>query len=334
MPAITSGKVLVSGANGFIAVWVVRSLLEQGYSVRGTVRSADKGKHLKEVFASYGDKFEVVEVPDITVEGAFDDAVKGVDAIEHTASPFHFKAEDPAELLEPAVKGTVGILESARKHGTSVKRVIITSSVAAVLSVPSSPQVFTEADWNDQAVKEVEEKGREASNAAKYRASKTLAERAAWDFHSKHKAEVAWDVVALNPPMVFGPIIHEVSSPHAQNTSSQTMYDVFTKEGSAVGSGSWVDVRDIALAHVLGLQKEEAGGERIIISAGAFSFQDLLDAAPPSSKHLKGTPGAGKDTVHQIRFNADKSVRLLGLKYHTMAETVADTLEDWEKKGW
>ncbi|KAK7002468.1 hypothetical protein R3P38DRAFT_1734267 [Favolaschia claudopus] len=210
---------------------------------------------------------------------------------------------------------------------TFVKRVIITSSVAAVLSVPSTPQVFTEADWNGQAVKEVEEKGREASNAARYGASKTLAERgmssspdrlvtSAYQRHGTCTTNTKQNII-----------------PSAQNTSSQTMYDVFTKEGSAVGSGSWVDMPAIALARVLGLQKEEAGGERIIISAGAFSFQDLLDATPSSSKHLKGTPGAGKDAVHQIRFDADKSVRLLRLKYHTMADTIADTLEDWEK-GW
>lgn len=98
MPTVPLGsKVLVTGANGYIAVWVVRTLLEKGYHVRGTIRSADKGVHLKEMFtkAGYGDNFETVVVEDITKEGAFDEAVKGVDAIEHTASPFHFKADDP-----------------------------------------------------------------------------------------------------------------------------------------------------------------------------------------------------------------------------------------------
>ncbi|KAF7332838.1 D-lactaldehyde dehydrogenase [Mycena venus] len=334
MPAITSGKVLVSGANGYIAVWVVRTLLENGFSVRGAVRSAEKGTHLTELFAPYGDKFELVIVPDITVEGAFDEAVKGVDAIEHTASPFHFQADDPAELLEPAIKGTVGILESARKHGKSVKRIVVTSSCAAVMNISTTPQVLSEADWNDQAVREVEEKGRSASNGAKYRTSKTLAERAAWDFAKKYKDEIGWDVSVMNPPLVVGPIIHAVASPDSLNTSAKMMFLAFTRPEASAGGGCWIDVRDLALAHVRALEKEEAGGERIIITAGAFAWQDWLDAAPPSSKYLKGNPGAGKDHVHLLRYKNDKSIRILGMEYRSMADTAADTIADYEKRGW
>ena len=155
MPSVKKGsKVLVSGANGYIAMWIVRTLLERGFTVRGTVRTEDKGKYLIEYFKSlgYGDKFEVVVVDDfvkvidvfwpyfnltLIKEGAFDEAVKGVDAIEHTASPFQFNPKEPegaqicclifvhvfnkleyeVELILPAVKGTLGILKSALKNG-------------------------------------------------------------------------------------------------------------------------------------------------------------------------------------------------------------------------
>ncbi|KAJ7766216.1 D-lactaldehyde dehydrogenase [Mycena metata] len=334
MPAISSGKVLVSGANGYIAVWVVRTLLEEGYSVRGAVRSADKGKHLTELFASYGDKFELVVVPDITQDGAFDEAVKGVDAIEHTASPFHFQADEPAELIEPALKGTVGILESARKYGPSVKRVVVTSSCAAALNISTEPQLLSELDWNNQAVKEVEEKGRAASAASKYRTSKVLAERAAWDFVQKYKDEIGWDVSVMNPPLVVGPIIHDIASVDALNTSAHMMYNAFTKPGGAAGGGCWIDVRDLALAHVRALQKEEAGGERMIIAAGAFAWQDWLDAAPTSSKYQKGTPGAGKDMVHLLRYKNEKGIRILGMQYHSMEDTAAAVIADYEARGW
>jgi nucleoside-diphosphate-sugar epimerase len=83
-------KVLVTGANGFLAVWVVKKYLEAGYSVRGTVRSLSKSAFLKDKFAQYGDRFELIVVDDITKDGAFDEAVKGVDAIAHTASPVQF----------------------------------------------------------------------------------------------------------------------------------------------------------------------------------------------------------------------------------------------------
>ncbi|KAJ7079512.1 hypothetical protein C8R43DRAFT_1083223 [Mycena crocata] len=327
MPAITSGKVLVSGANGYIADWVVRTLLEEGFAVRGAVRSADKGNHLRELFASYKEKFELVVVPDITQAGAFDDAVKGVDAIEHTALPFHLQVDDPAELLEPAIKGTLGILESARKYGASVKRVVVTSSTAAVMNLSTEPQVLSELDWNDQAVKDIEENGRKAAAPAKYRASKTLAERAAWDFMAKHKSELAWDLSVMNPPLVLGPIIHAVTTPDSLNTSSRNMYDAFTKPDGTAGGGCWIDVR---LAHVRALEREAAGGERIIISAGAFKWQDWLDAAPPSHKYQKGTPGAGKDAMHLLRYENGKGIRILGIQYRSMADTAAAVISDYE----
>jgi uncharacterized protein YbjT (DUF2867 family) len=88
-------KVLVTGANGYLAAWVVKKYLEAGYSVRGAVRSLAKGAFLKDKFAQYGDRFELVVVEDITKDGAFDEAVKGVDAIAHTASPFHFNVTHP-----------------------------------------------------------------------------------------------------------------------------------------------------------------------------------------------------------------------------------------------
>ncbi|KAG2057424.1 hypothetical protein BDR06DRAFT_1005063 [Suillus hirtellus] len=196
--------VLVSGVNSYIAVWVVRTLLEKGYSVHRTVRSEEKAVHLRQLFSSYGDKHEVIIIEDITKEGAFDKAVKGIDAIEHMASPFHMNAYDPDELIIPAVNGTVGMLKSALKYGQSVKRIMITSSGAAVLCDTTTPSTFSKLNWNEQCLEIVREKGHEAPNMMKYRASKTLAEKAAWEFWNKHKASVGWDLTVLNPPYVFG----------------------------------------------------------------------------------------------------------------------------------
>ena len=142
-----------------------------------------------------------------------------MDAIAHTASPFHFKAVEPEELIVPAVHGTTGILASALKNAPSVKRIVITSSCAAVLTPAPDPRTFSEENWNEASIVEVKEKGKDATAIAKYRASKTLAERAAWDFWNGHKKEVGWDLVVLNPPFVFGPVIHEVDKPENLNES-------------------------------------------------------------------------------------------------------------------
>jgi nucleoside-diphosphate-sugar epimerase len=96
MVAISSpAKVLVTGANGYLATWVVKKYLEAGYSVRGTVRSLPKSAFLNNKFSHYGNRFELVVVEDITKGGAFDEAVKGVDVIAHTASPFHNNSTKP-----------------------------------------------------------------------------------------------------------------------------------------------------------------------------------------------------------------------------------------------
>ena len=151
--------------------------------------------------------------------------MEGVDAIEHVASPVTLSADDPDTLIIPAVNGTLNVLKSALTHGSLVRRIVITSSVAAIMTQTTESRVYTESDWNDAAVKEVEEKGRNAFPPSKYRASKTLAERAAWDFYEKNKNVIPWDLVVLNPPYIFGPILHEVSSPKALNESTRFWWD-------------------------------------------------------------------------------------------------------------
>ena len=139
--------------------------------------------------------------------------------IAHTASPFHTHGEDPNEYIVPAVQGTLSVLKSTLKYGTAVKRVIVTSTVGSIIELGPEPRVFSEKDWNERSIREVNEKGSAAHPLDKYCASKTLAERAAWDFWNKHKSEVAWDVSVLNPPFVFGPVIHEVDKPENLNES-------------------------------------------------------------------------------------------------------------------
>ena len=238
MPVITSGKVLITGANGYIAVWIVKSLLEAGFAVRGTVRSENKAGYLRSYFKSSGDKFETVVVPDMTKvrlchstyidtfladvpsfklpseplpqDDAFAKHVEDVDAIAHTASPFHMNAIEPDEIVGPAVAGTLSILKAAEAHGARVRRVVVLSSTAALFRISPKPAVLDESAWNEQAIAEIKEKGRDATAIGKYRASKTLAERAAWEWFEQRKGGLGFDLTVLNPPYVFGPNIHEV----------------------------------------------------------------------------------------------------------------------------
>jgi len=205
-------RVLLTGGSGFIAAHCVDILLQRGHSVVFTVRSQEKGDKIKNNHKDAGnDKLSYVIVEDIAKEGAFDQAVKSdppFEAVLHTASPFHFKATDiQKELLDPAVIGTTGILKSIKKSAPSVKRVVITSSFAAIVdgSKGTWPEhTYSEKDWNPIT----HEAALENANNG-YRASKTFAEKAAWDFVEKEKPN--FTISTINPPLVFGPVVSNLT---------------------------------------------------------------------------------------------------------------------------
>lgn len=333
-------KVLVTGANGYLAVWTVKKYLEAGYSVRGTVRSLAKSAFLKEQFAEYGDRLELVAVEDITKDGAFDEAVKGVDVIAHTASPFHYNAIEPDELIVPAVHGTTSILNSALKHGTGVRRIVLTSSVAAVREDSPTPRSYDETNWNNAAVAAVASKGSAAGPVTIYLASKTLAERAAWEFVAAHKAELAWDLVVINPPWVFGPSLGPAPTIDDINTSQREIYD--TLSGARTGAqlrtqANWVHVSVAADAHVRATHAAAAGGERIIVRSGYLFYQDILDAA--AELGIPNVPrGEPYSTVNLPRLSTlvtTKAEDLLGLKATIpLKELVEESVKDFKARGY
>jgi nucleoside-diphosphate-sugar epimerase len=139
---------LFIGATGFVGAWILKFLLEKGFSVRAAVRSEAKANYLRDLFKDHANKLEFTFVKDVTIPGVFDEAVKDVDGIIHSASPLTNSDPtiDPQELIAPAVQGSVGMLKSA-KNSPSVKRVVITSSastLASVVSPPPAPYEFTE----------------------------------------------------------------------------------------------------------------------------------------------------------------------------------------------
>ncbi|KAL1941531.1 hypothetical protein VTO73DRAFT_6970 [Trametes versicolor] len=348
MPAITSGRVLVTGANGYVAVWVLKYLLERSFTVRGTVRSESKATYLRDYFKAHGDKLELVVVDDITKDGAFDAAAEGVDAILHIAAPVILTATDPDDLIIPGVKGAVNILQSALKHRATIKRIVFTSSCAAVMTPPQpgdAPRVFDENDWNDHAVNEVRTKGRGAASMDMYRASKVLAERTAWEFYERRKSELGeglgWDLVALAPPYIFGPVIHETSSLEALGGTAKIWYNRVFKGIVAHGGFmrdkyEYVDVRDFAHAEVLALITPDAGGERMIIKGQTFTWQEFANVARRYADGVSNVDDSFDSTKAPlaVTYNAEKGSRILGIRYRTVEETAKDTVEDFKAKGW
>lgn len=175
-------RILLTGANGFIGSVILEKLLQQGFSVRAIIRSEEKAKQLLADFPNKGDQLDYGIVPDITSPGAFDDVVKSTppfEAVIHTASPFLYRViSDNREFLDPAIKGTLGVLESVKAHAPTVKRIVITSSCAAVVNFNAPPdapkKVYTEDDWNPTTLESVS--SGTVNNA--YQASKKFAEKA------------------------------------------------------------------------------------------------------------------------------------------------------------
>lgn len=331
-----SSTVLLTGANGFIGFQITRFLLEKGYNVVGTARAESKTKYLKEQFSKFasGDKaklkFAVVE--DIAKPGAFDTVLKenNFDAVIHSSSPFFQTAKDiEKELYEPAIEGTVGILRSIHAHAPSVKRVVITSSFASNLNTKKGnwpEHTYTEEDWNPIT----REEGLE-DPAAGYNASKKLAEEAAWDFLKKQ--EPSFSLTTICPPMVYGPPEQEVTDLSKLNTSAADMYSLFCGQREASNQAwIWVDVRDVALAHVLALETSAAPNQRYLISCGRYSAQQFLDyiwqnylERAKDKKVSKGTPGKLYPEEGTYTSDNSKSKKDLGLRYRDLDTMMDDT---------
>lgn len=343
MPAAgPNSLILVTGASGFLAAHCCLQLLERGHSVRGTVRSNEKGDYLKQLFARHGDKFTYVIADDLETPGVFDNAVKGVDGVLHTASPFHMDAEGKAQtaLINPALKGTKSVLASIAKE-PKIQRVVITSSFASIIDMngKTMPYTFTEADWNETDPAAAAKDGQNQAPLSAYRASKTLAERAAWEFVETN--QVPFDIVTINPPLVMGPIIHQVKSPDALNTSAKNIWNLI--HGGQPNPGAAVDVRDTAQAHVEALLRGQAGNQRYAPTIGVYNWQQCADIVHNSKRHgisdewKKGTRTEIEGDMPKFQLDGSKSERELGLQYHSLQAIIEDTLEsfqDYIKRDW
>lgn len=332
-------RVLVTGASGFIASWIVEQLLGAGYRVRGTVRNAKSGAHLRKLPGA--DRLELVDA-DLLTPNAFDVPVIGCQAVLHTASPYVLSPSDPQrDLVDPAVNGTRNVLESAAKAG--VKRVVLTSSMAAITDEPDSNHVLTEADWNT----------RSTLDRNPYYYSKTLAERAAWEFVERERPP--FQLVAINPFLVIGP-----SMTPALNTSNKVLADMLTGTYPGILNIAWgfVDVRDVARAHLLAMERTDASG-RYLCAARTLNMREVLavlrergyasyklpkrslDSAIGNAIVRLGARFQPKGVSSYLRthlgrvphFDNSKIRRELGLQFRPVETSIADTVQDFIKWG-
>ena len=332
-----SAPVLITGANGYIASWLVKDLLESGHDVHATVRdpsNQDKVGHLKEL-ADGASGTLTLFAADLLDDGAFDEAMAGCELVFHTASPFVLSVKDPQkDLVDPAVQGTRNALESANRVG-SVKRVVLTSSVVSIYGDAvdlhrSDREVLTEGDWNTTS----------SLKHQPYSFSKVEAERAAWEVAG---SQDRWDLVVINPGFVLGPSLTTASNSASFDTLKQVV-DGTMRFGAPVLELGVVDVRDVAHAHVKAGYTPTASGRNICVSRSMTFLQmgrTLADAfgrrypfpRRELPKPLVWLAAPTSSVTHQyvsnnvgypLRFDNSRIRETLGMEFRPVETTVID----------
>lgn len=242
--------------------------------------------------------------------------------------------------MDPAIIGTTSILKAIKKSAPGVKRVVITSSFASILSTAGlldTKKVFSEADWNPNTY----EDGLGDNKATSYRVSKTVAEKSAWKFVEEEKP--SFDLVTICPPLVFGPVVHHLNSLSAINTSNQRFVDLIQGKNKAeipdTGVYLWVDVRDVALAHVAAFERPAAGGKRFFCTAGKYSNREIVDAVranfPELQAKLPAEDAKGGDYPEGGLYSYDNSraTKELGINWISISQSTVDTVKSLLEVG-
>ncbi|EPE34865.1 NAD(P)-binding Rossmann-fold containing protein [Glarea lozoyensis ATCC 20868] len=338
MASINSGvgkTVLVTGGSGYVAAEVLNSFLIRGYNVKTTVRNEASAEKIKKSHAKYLDQLSFAIVKDLQLPGGHDEAVKGVDGVIHTASPFVLQVEDNArDLLEPAVNGTLEVLKSVQKNNPAVKRVVITSSFAAIIDIFQGPRpgyTYTEKDWNPTTYDVAANPS--TPGGVSYCASKSFAEKAAFDYVAEHNPN--FTITALNPPMVYGPSSVLFPGFDKLNTSSADIYRLINGTSSSVPETSFfgfVDVRDLAEAHVRAYESEDAAGQRYITCSGGYTYQQICDvirAEFPGKRDVVPEGNVGEKYPDVYVVDNGKIRRELGMEFRSLKTCVVDMVEQF-----
>jgi len=274
---------------------------------RTTVRSKEKASELQSTFPSL-----ILYEADLLQQGSFDECFAGVDYVIHAASPFQLKVTDPqTELIDPALEGTKNVLSSVTKNLNTIKKVVVTSSVAAILQeYVESGKVYSENDWNTSS---------DIKNSP-YRLSKVLAEKAAWDWWKEKEDTV--QLMVVNPAFVLG----APRLKRSDSTSIKTLIDLFN--GSQLTSGvsgicnGVTDIRNVAQAHIACIEKQNISGRFLVSSPVSYSRLDFVDLLKKFYPQYTFPDKFNGELSHKPEFNIEKSKKELDIQFYPLEETL------------
>ncbi|MBR8537828.1 NAD-dependent epimerase/dehydratase family protein [Carboxylicivirga sediminis] len=335
--------VMVSGATGYVAGWLVKKLLDEGLTVHAAVRNPDNREKLKVLDELANQSSGTIKYfkSDLLDEGSYAEAMEGCELVFHTASPFTLSVNDPQkELVEPALLGTRNVLEQANRT-ESVKRVVLTSSVAAIygdnIDIKNTANgIFTEEDWNTSS----------SLTHGAYPYSKTLAEKEAWKIN---REQSRWDLVVINPSLVMGPAVNPQNVTSESYAIIKQIADGTLKAGVPYIGWGVVDVRDVAEAHFQAGFVSTASG-RHIVSGHNTTFLGLSNTLLPKYGNAYPIPKKempkwliwlvgpmlnkaltrkyiSRNVGYGWKADSKKSIRELGIQYRSLEETVNEMFE-------
>ena len=317
-------KVLVTGASGFIAEHCIIELLKNGYSVKGSLRSMNREQEVRDAVKTETDdtKLEFCKL-DLLEDDGWEDAMWDCDYLMHVASPFVIEdPKDENELIKPAKEGTLRALNAAKKAG--IKRVVLTSSVAAVNSHMMSG-TSDHTTWTDINSKYV----------TPYQKSKTIAEKAAWDFYNNQDNSNKMELAVINPGGVMGPQLGNDLGGASTQIVSQLISGKFPMIPAL--SFPFIDVRDVAILHLKAMTTPEADGKRFIAAHSEptwmYQVAEVLSAAGYEKIKLKKAPSFMLKLIGLFD-NKTKSLVPMLDKYVPCDNSQTVKILNWEPMPW
>lgn len=320
--------VILTGASGYLGQAIVKQLIESKYNVVGTVRSAEKGDG---IVKNAGKQFTYEIVEEIGAPHAFEQVLKKhpeATVFLHQASPVNFETTDPKkDLVDPAVNGVKNALSAIKQFGPQIKNVVLTSSVAAYVSgeqVNDPKVLINEKSWDPITPEEV------VDASSGYYASKTFGEKAAWDFVKAEKPNFKF--TSVSPVFITGPQAYESEVKDVLRTTGQYVKGILdTKPGDELSpfAAAFIDVRDVAKAHLAAFENPQAANQRLLLANANFDIPQIArvieDLFPQfKGKISTGGPNAKENTFAQI--DDSKSRKILGYEYHSLKESIKDAV--------
>ena len=317
-------EVLVTGANGYVGTRLIAELLREGREVRGVVRSLASEAGVRDAVRRDGvdDSGLALAVADLTVDQGWTAALSDVEEVHHVASPIPpAQPRDPNELIVPAREGTLRVLKAARDAGA--RRVVLTSSFAAVGYSPKPVRDYTEADWTDP----------DTPGLAPYPRSKAIAERAAWDFIESEGRDT--ELVVVNPTFIAGPSL--VSSLRSSLSGFKAIIEG-TMAALPRQRFGVVDVRDVANAHIAAMATTDAAGKRYLLLADGPTItwlalaQTLKQYLGAAGEHVTTAEAPGEEPSPLVIHN-ERAKDELGFRPRRAESTITETAQSLRDLG-